>query len=205
MFTKQISVVWRKRFGTIEEQTNARLRKQRHAMCCIFHKRCNVFEVFRQRGKRKLFRDALHAPWLCNWFKPAHQQLACVFFEISATVLVAQHRHRWRDSLNGLGDNVKVLGCMQRNCCANCVAQLARPHSSAVHNCIGPNHFAVGNYANCSAAFNNNSFNFYVLKNFDTVRACTLCKRLRHVDWVNDTVSWQVHCTDQVVHSSKWH
>ena len=94
---------------------------------------------------------------------------------------------------------------MQRNCCANCVAQLARPHSGAVHHCIGPDHFAVGNYANCSAAFNNNSFNLDVLKNFDTVRARTLCKRLRHVDWVDNTISWQVHRTNQVVHSGKWH
>ena len=163
-----------------------------------------MFEVFRKRSERELFRNSLHAPWLGNWFEPTNQQLACIFFEVTRTILVTQHRHGWRNSFNCFGHNVEVLGCMQWHCCTNLTAKFARPHSRSIHYCFGTNDLTFNFNTNCATVFNNDAINFYVFNNANTVSTRTLCKCLRYVNWVHHSVARQVHCTNQVVYASKW-
>ena len=174
-------------------------------MCCVLNEWRDVFEVFRQRSERELFRNSLHAPWLGNWFEPTDQQLACIFLEVTRTILVAKHWHGWRNSLNSFGHDVEVLGCMQWNCCSNLAAKFASPHTCSVYNCFGTNNLSFNLNANSATVFNNDAIYFYVFNNAHSVCTCTFCKSLRYVNWVHHAVTRQVHCTNHVVYASKWH
>jgi hypothetical protein len=87
--TEQIAIVGRERLRSVEEQADAGVGEQRHAMvAAAITVRC----VRKSAGKR-IEAERLgyrpHAPRLGDRFEPTDQQLAGVLFEVAASVRIA--------------------------------------------------------------------------------------------------------------------
>ncbi len=89
--------------------------------------------VFGQRVEAEALGDALHAPRLRHRLEATHEQLARVFLVVGAFVLHAQHRQVARQAVDGLGDDVEVLGGVQGHGHADVGRQAVRPHAGAEH------------------------------------------------------------------------
>ena len=78
-----------------------------------------------------------HAPGLGHGLEGADQQLAGVFLVVGAFVGTRTHRHVARQVRDRLGDDVEMLGRMERDVDADRAAELARPHAGGDHDRVG--------------------------------------------------------------------
>ena len=202
---QQVAVVGGERLGAVEEQADAGLADDGHAVHRGLHERGDVLVVLGQRGEAELVGDAAHAPRLRHRLEPPDEQLAGVFLEVAAPVLVAQHRHRRRDALDALGDDVEVLGGVQRHGGADACAEFVAPHACAVHDHVGADVAAVGAHAHCTTVLDDDLVDARVLEDLRPTRASTLGERLGGVDRVGDAVARQVHGADEIVHVGERH
>ena len=99
----------------------------------LLHHDLEVIPVFRQQREREVVRDAAHAPRLRDGLEAAHQQAADFLAHVDVAVGIAQHRQVRRHAGHRLGDDVEVLGGVQRHRDAGEPSELARPHPRAVH------------------------------------------------------------------------
>ena len=101
--------------------------QRRHAMQRVLHQDLELVPIVGQKLEREIVRDAVHAPGLGVRLEAAHHQAADLLLEIDVAVGVAHHGQFRRDPAMRLGDDVHVLGRMQRDRHAAHLADLARP------------------------------------------------------------------------------
>ena len=96
-----------------------------------------MVHVLGQRVEAEVLGDAVHAPGLGHGLEGADQQLAGVLLVVGALVGDPQHRQVARQLGHRLGDDVEVLGRVQRHDDADRGRQLARPHAGGEHDGVG--------------------------------------------------------------------
>ena len=92
-----------------------------------------MIHVLGQAVEAEGLRDAVHAPGFGHRLEGADQQLAGVLLVVGALVRDPQHRQVARHLGQRLGDDVEVLGRVQRHRDADGARQLARPHAGGEH------------------------------------------------------------------------
>ena len=109
----------------------------------VFHQGFELVPVLTQQLKLKVRGNRVNAPGLGHRLKPAHQQAAHLFLVVDEAVRVAHHRQHGVHALDLSGDDVKMLGRVQRHVHPGEQAKLARPLAGAVHQHLAA-HLALG-------------------------------------------------------------
>ena len=195
---QQVAVVGREAFRTVEKQVDAGLGQGWRPVHGSSQQRLNVLQVIGQLVKTEALGDAFHAPGLGHGLKPAHQQLARVFFEIRAAIGVAQHWQVGRQALHGLGHDVEMLGRMQGHGGTGPGTQFMGPHAGAVDHRVSAQHALCRAHADGTAVFHQNLLDLGVLKNTCATALGSFGQGLGGVDRVGAAVLGQKHAADQV-------
>ena len=92
-----------------------------------------MIPVLRQADELGALRNAHRCPGLRDGLEEPDQELAGVLADVGPLVRTAQDRQVGRQGLDRLGDQVEVLGRVERDRHAGSPAELAGPHPGAVH------------------------------------------------------------------------
>ena len=168
-------------------------------MQCFGQHRLEMVPIIRQLVKGKILRDAVHAPRLGNRLEGAHQQLTRVFLVIRIAIGIAQDREIRRYAIHRLGDDVKMLGGVQRHVHAAHGADLPAPHPAAVDHILGSDITALGNDTRDAAVTSTDRRDLSVLEYRDAAHLRTLGDCPGHVAWVYLTVTRKEHGADHVL------
>ena len=158
-----------------------------------------MIEVFGQRVEAEAFGNALHAPRLGHRLEAADQQLAGVFLVVGAFVLHAQHRQVARQAVDGLGDDVEMLGSVQGHGHADVGRQLVRPHARAQDHGVRGNVAAIGVDADGATLLDADAFDLRVLEDLRAALPGALGQGLRRVDRIGLAVLRQEDAANHVV------
>ena len=104
-------------------------------------------------------------------------------------------------AFHGLGDDVEVLGRVQRHRGAGLGAEFMRPHAGAVDHHVGADLAKLGAYADGGAVLNQDFLRRTVLKNARTAAFGALGQGLGGVNRVGAAIFGQVDAAHQVVNA----
>ena len=142
--------------------------------------------------------DAVHAPGLGHGLEGADQELAGVLLVVGAFVGDAQHRQVARHLGQRLGDDVEVLGRVQRHRDAHRGGELARPHAGGEDDGRGRDGSLVGHHADRPALLDQDALDLDALDDPGAALARTLGEGLRGVDRVGLPILGQEHAAHSV-------
>ena len=142
-WAEEIAVVRREAFRSVEEQLHTGVSQGRIALQGLRKDRFEVVEVLGQGAEGEVVGHAVHGPGLRFEFEGTEEELACILLEVSLFVGHAQGRHAGREHGHGLGDEIEVLGRLQRYGNAGAGRELPRPHAGGEHHGAGA-HLALG-------------------------------------------------------------
>ena len=148
--------------------------------------------------RSRSLRDAVHAPGLGHRLEGADQELAGVLLVVGALVGDPQHRQVARHVGQRLGDDVEMLGRVQRHRDADRGRQLARPHAGGEHDGVGGDRPLLGHHADRPALLDQDALDLDALDDAGAALARTLGEGLRGVDRVGLAVLGQEHAADDV-------
>jgi hypothetical protein len=157
-----------------------------------------VIGVLGQRIEAEGLRDSIHAPRLRNGLEAPDQQLARVLLVVRALVVHAQHRQVRRDLRDRLGDDVEVLGGMQRDRHARRAAERVRPHAGADDDRIGGHVARLRVDADRTTLLDADAGDLRVLEDLRAAHARAAREGLRRVDRVRLTVFPDEDAADEV-------
>ncbi len=141
----------------------------------------------------------LHAPGLGDRLEPADQQLARILLEIGAGIGVAQHRQMLRQARDRLGDDVEVLGRMQRNRDAGGGAEPVRPHARGIDDELGLDVAGGRAHAGGAAGGDDDVRDLGILEDAGAAASRQPGQRLRGVDGIGLPILGQMHDADHIV------
>src|SRR5262249_19636381 len=104
-----------------------------------------------QLAKGEILRDALQAPGRTYRLEQPHHEAAAPLAVVTVGARVLEHRHAWQ-ILDGLGDQVVVLGRLVDDVDAGERAELPGPHARAVDHHVGLDVAERGTHAGHPAA-----------------------------------------------------
>ena len=197
-FAQQVAVVGSEALRPIEEQVDAHVRQPWGTVHGGRQQRLDVLQIVGQLVEAEGLGDAAHAPGLGHRLEPAHQQLACVFLEVGASVRVAQHRHAGRQARHRFGHYIKVFCRVQRNGGAGAGAEFMCPHSGAIDDHVGAQLALGRTYPDGAAVVDQDLLDPGVLEDLRAAALGALGQRLRGVDRIGAAVLRQVDTPDQV-------
>ena len=120
-----------------------------------FKDRSEVFPVFVECPEGEVAGDLIGAPDLAAGLEEPGHELARLFFEVGVVAGITQRRSADLHSVEGFGDYVEVLACLQRNVDPDLGSEVTGPHAGREHDCLGldltlfgdhAGDFAVGNF-----------------------------------------------------------
>ena len=135
---------------------------------------------------------------LATGSKAPDQQLAGVLLVVGALVGHPQHRQVARHLGQGLGDDVEMLGRVQRHRDADGGRQLARPHAGGEHDGAGGDRPLLGHHADRPALLDQDALDLDALDDPRPALAGALGEGLRRVDRVGLAVLGQEHAAHRV-------
>ena len=129
---EEIAVIGREALRPVEEQLDAGLPENRDAANGGLEQRLDMLQILGQLVEGEALGNPVHAPGLGDRLEPADQQLAGVLLEVGASIRVAQHRQVARQLRDRLGDDVEMLGGVQRHRGAGLGGEPMRPHAGRI-------------------------------------------------------------------------
>ena len=196
---EHVAVVGREALGAVHVPAHRRRLDGRDAHTGLLHQEAEVLPVLRQQRELEVDRDAVHPPRLGHGLEAAHEQAADLLPHVDVAVGVAQHGEIARDAGHRLGDDVEVLGGVQRHVDAGHPPDLAPPHAGAVHDHLAGDVAAVGADAGGGAARPPHARHGDVLDDGGAAQARAPRQRQRGVDRVRPPVAGDPHGAGQVV------
>ena len=181
-FAEDVAHVGRKAFRAVEQQLDAGVLQGRDAAYRGVEQRLEMPKILGQLVKTEILGDAVHAPGLCSRLETADQQLAGVLLHVDAVVGIAQHRQVARQSGDRLGDEIKMLGGVQRHDDALGGGEVAAPHAGRQHDVARLDIAARGGHAGGPAAVAAQAGDLDALDNPRAVRAGGRGQGLRGAD-----------------------
>src|ERR1700722_1447608 len=157
-----------------------------------------MLQIVGQRLELEAFGNAVLAPWLSDRLEPSDQQLAGIFLEVGAGIGIAQHRKVFWQSGNRFGDDVEMLGRMQRHCRSGGSAQFLGPHARAVYDKLAANFTTGGPNSLCDAILDNDLRNLLVLEDPRPTGLGGFCQGLRGIDRIGLTVARKMNGTYEI-------
>ncbi len=133
--------VGREALRPVEQHLHRRRLQARRAVHGVLHQRLELLPVLVQQLELEGRWNRLHAPGLGHGLEAAHQQPADLFLVVDEAVRVAHHRQHRVHALDAVGDDVEVLGRVQRHVHAGQPPELPRPLAGTVDQCFAA-HFA---------------------------------------------------------------
>ncbi len=80
----------------------------------VSHQRLELLPVLVEQLELEARRDRIEVPWLGDRFEAAHDEPADLFLVVDEAVGIADHRKLRGDAIDLSGDEVEVLGRIQR-------------------------------------------------------------------------------------------
>jgi hypothetical protein len=124
--------VRREALGPAEERADPNLLRTRNPLHGGREVWRHPVPVGRQLPKGERVGNTLHLPWRADRLKEAEHEAAALLPEVPVRAWIFEDRQGGVDPVNGLGDEVVVLGRLQRDADSGFLSQLACPHPSAV-------------------------------------------------------------------------
>ena len=192
---QEVAVVWGEALGPLKKvwmPAVARIGRRAVALSRIGSK----WSMSSGRLSKQKAWDAVHAPGLGHRLEGADQELAGVLLVVGALVGDPQHRQVTRHLGQRLGDDVEMLGRVQRHRDAD-GGQLARPHAGGEHDGRGGDRALLGHHADRPALLDQDA-DLDALDDAGAALARTLGEGLGGVDRVGLAVLGQEHAADGV-------
>jgi len=158
-----------------------------------------VLPVLGQQREREVLGEPVHPPRLRHRLEAAHEQATDLFAHVDPAVGVAEHGELARHPGHGLGDDVEMLGGVQRHVDARHPAQLASPHPRAVHHRVARDITVIGADARRRAVLPMDAGHGHVLDEGGAALARAFRQGQRGVDRIRPPVPRDPHGAGQVV------
>ena len=182
-----------------EEGADAGVVGDRHAA----HRRLDVLThpipVGLQGGERGVARDPVDVPGGAHRLEQPDHQTAGLFAVVAEVGRVFDHRPGRVDVRHLFGDEVVVLGGLERDRHARQLTELAGPHSGCVHDILALDRALVGHHSVDRAAADEDVGDGDALDDRDALLAGAFGERHRGVDRIDPPVALDVEPCQQIV------
>ena len=185
--------------GAAEELPDADLVRHRDAAHRGLEVRAHAVPVRRQLEERRGVGDPVDLPRRAHRLEEADHQAAALLAEVAEVGRVLEHRERLGDLVELLGDQVVVLGRLQRHVDAVLLGELPRPHAGAVHDDLALDVAVRRVDAGDRAVLRRHRSDRHALEHRRALQARALRQSHRHVDRVGAAVLGHVEAGEHVV------
>ena len=191
--------VGREALRPAEELADADVERDRHAAHRLLDVRPHAIPVGADLAEREVGRDAVDLPRRAHRLEQADHQPADLLAEVAVRARILEHRPRRVEAVDLLGDQVVVLGGLQRDVDARPRAELAGPHAGAVDDVLGLDRPRAVVDAGDRAAMRRDAGDGDALDDRRALLAGASGERHRHVDRVHAAVVGDVEAGEDVV------
>jgi hypothetical protein len=197
--THRRSEVRRERLRTAEERADPDLHGDRHSRHRLLEERRHPVPVRRQRPEREVGRDPVDPPGRGRGLEQADHHAAAFFAEVAVRRRVLEDRGVGVDALDGVGDEVVVLGGLVGDDQPVALPELAGPHAGAVDDVLALDGLPCRPDARDGSAGREHVGDGDPLDEPDAEVARAPGQRHRQVDGVDPTVAGDEEPREQVV------
>ena len=141
--TQDVCIVGRETLGAVEEQPNAGLANDWHAMNRSFDLRRKMVPVVLELDERFVGKF-VGINWFGYGLKEADQESSGLFLDVGVTARISKRRQSLSEAFDVFGHEVKVLAAVQRNTRTSFGCEMTRPESGTGDNSIGSDLVTVG-------------------------------------------------------------
>ncbi len=189
----------REALRAVEQHLHRRRLQAGRAVHRVLHQRLELLPVLVQQLELERVRDGLHPPGFGHRLETAHQQATDLFLVVDEAVGVAHHRQHRVHALDAVGDDVEMLGRVQRHVHAGQRTELPRPLAGAVDQRLAAHLALRGAHTGDPAAFDDHAGDLDILHQLGAAVACALGQRHRQVGRVRLAVARDPDRAVQVV------
>jgi hypothetical protein len=196
---QHVAVVRREALGPIDVAPHRRRFEDRNANDRLLHEHAKVLPVIGQQREREILGHAVHAPRLGHRLEATHEQPADLLAHVDVAVGVTEHRQVAAHAVQRLGDDVEVLGGVQRHVDAGHAADVAPPQAGAVHHDLTRDVAVIRAHAGHDVAVARDTGDGHILDDRRAALSRALGERERGVDRVRAPVARDPHRAGEVI------
>jgi hypothetical protein len=185
--------------GPIEQHLDLGGLKARRAVQGVGHEGFELVPVLVEQFKLEGARNGVHLPGLGLGLEAPHDQAADLFLVVDEAVGVAHHRQHRMHAIDLSGDDVEVLGGVERHIDPGQCAELACPLPCAVHQHFAPHVTLAGPDTHSPSAFDDDPGDLDVFHDLHTAIARPFGQRHAQVRRVGLAVPGQPDGALQIV------
>ena len=192
------------RLGAAEELPHPQVKGHRHPAHRLLQVGPHPVPVRRDLAEREVGRSALHLPRRALSLEQPDHQTADLFAVVAERGRILQHRQVGRQAGHLVGDQVVVLGGLQRHAHAGQIGQLARPQPGTVHHVLALDLAGRGAHPGDRPAPGQEAGHRGLLDDPHPAHPGALGQRHRDVDRVDPAVLRHVEPGQHVVGAGQW-
>ncbi len=196
-------MIGRKRFRPAEQQLDAGVEEAGDTPHRLVDMGIHALPVGRNFAEAEVLRNALRPPRPRLGFEQAHHDLARLLADVGRVAGIAQDRQQRMHAGHGLGDQVIMLGRLQRHVHAGHPPDGARPHAGAVDDDLRAYIARVGTHARRASVLAEDPDHRCVLEYARAALARALRQSLGHVGRIHPRIVRKVKRRLQIAHIRK--
>ena len=187
------------RLGSAEEEAHADVGQRRDALHRSRQERRHAIPIRVDGAEDEVVRYTIQLPRRRHRFEQPHEHAVALRPVVAVAIGVLHHRQVWAHAGHGIGDQVVVLGGLQRHLHTGCGPETVGPHASGVDDQLGLDAAPIGEHRRHPAAALFHAGGADTLEDARATSTGTFGQRRRNADGVGATLVGHHEAREHVV------